>query len=191
MIRPAVELFCSRRQWEFLDKYWETETETESTSGKTRIKMPSPNSWFKPVALGTGTRRIEYEDRAKWLDDQRSSSNRTPHWYTLIGRDYFLSHSVSSAETIYTVYTQTAGTFGLEDIPESYHPAIMHAAILLLTPGSTPGPNNRPVPNPAWDRAEMMYNKLCTYAKSQEQSIKARTRMLDVADVAKGRPAYR
>jgi hypothetical protein len=192
MIKPAIEMFASRRQWEFLDVYWETETEVQSSSGKTRIKMPSPNDWFKPVAMGTETGGpISYQDRADWLDAQRSSADRTPRKYTLIGRNYYLSGSVASTTTIRTVYTRTAGAYGLEDIADTYHPAIMHAAILLLTPGSTPGPNNRPVPNPAWDRAEAMYNKLCTYAKSQEQSIKGRTRYLKEPEVSRSRSSHR
>jgi hypothetical protein len=142
MIKPAIEMFASRRQWEFLDVYWETETEVQSSSGKTRIKMPSPNDWFKPVAMGTETGGpITYQDRADWLDAQRSSADRTPRKYTLIGRNYYLSGSVASTTTIRTVYTRTAGAYGLEDIADTYHPAIMH-----LRPAQRPARITGPCP---------------------------------------------
>ena len=187
----GIELFSSENQWEYLDIYFETVAEIEAVSGKTRIKMPAPGTWYKPVMMWTANNsEISYIDRKEWAQRQRiNSAAQSPMAFTQIGKDLFLDRP-STGATIYTIYTQTNKNIDLPGLPFEYHGAVMLAVIWFLTPGMVLEGTRR-IENPAKRIAWAGYQERVRLAASQELSHKGRTRYLRVDPVAQRRNNYR
>lgn len=194
-IPVGIEMFVSEQQWEHFDKYVTATTEVDSTTGKTRIVLPTDASgtsdFFKPVHIWTDNNaKVDYIDRAEWADRQRLSTPQQEPWaYTQIGPDLFLDRP-NDGSTLYMVYTRTHNDLDLPDLPSQYHPAVLMAVIWYLTPGYVMADGQK-LPNSDKDVAWANYQDRLSIASSHEHSVKDRVRRFRPDRVAQRRNHYR
>ena len=186
----GASIFVTEYQWEFMDRYTTTTAALDATSSK--YKIASPDGFFKPVVLWISerTEEVEWIDRYEWA--QRQSGTQTagvPQAYTLIGEDMFLDRP-HNGETIYIIYTKNGDNVNFDKVPGQYHPAIVMAIAMWLTPSTVDDGQGNKLPNPAYNAAERRYYRYVNRAVGMETSNKGRPRRKQPTEAQKIRSSF-
>ena len=173
-IPMGVAIFANEYEWEFMSKYVSgVATAVGSTTGKTYLVVD--DDLFKPIVVfDSNNADIPYIDRKAWARTQTGTpSDSRPYSYTVIGRNLYLT-APSSGNTVNIIYTLKSDNVDLGTVPTNYHPTVVMAVVMWMTPSILTDSNGNDVPNPAFGVAEKRYNRFVSKALGMDLSHKGR-----------------
>lgn len=168
-IPMGVAIFANEYEWEFMSKYVSSvSTKVGGTTGKTYLDVN--DDMFKPIVVFDNNKSdIPYIDRIDWAETQTGSiTDSQPYAYTVIGTKLYLT-APSSGNTVQMIYTIKADNLSLAKVPSNYHPTIVMAVVMWMTPSM-----NNKATNPAFTVAEKRYNRFVSKALGMDLSHKGR-----------------
>lgn len=189
VIPLGVAEFCSAYEWEFLSKFTTSTAALDATTGFHKVTKPS--DFFKPIVLWTNeSPEVEYIDRYEFASRQAPTGSAiSPRAYTVIGEEMYLD-TASAGETIYFIYTKRSNGVGFEDVPGQYHPAVILAATMHLTPLVLKTAQGD-VANPAYSQSQELFELALQRALSMEAESKGRPRRWKPNSIMRLRGQYK
>ncbi len=168
-IPMGVAIFANEYEWEFTSKYVTgVTTAVGSTTGLTHLVVD--DDLFKPIVVFDSNRPdIPYKNRKEFAAAQTGTpSDSQPYGYTVIGTTIYLL-APSAGNTVKLIYTKKADNLSLSKVPSNYHPTIVMAVVMWMTPSMI-----NKVNNPAFSVAEERYNRFVSKALGMDLSHKGR-----------------